>query len=200
MLTLAEAETADITDRSDFPPLVGRADALRAVLDNEQTMLPGQIDDRIKIRDDPVEVNHNDRPRTRSNLLFDVGRAERMRLVDIGENRQCTSLQHTGRRGDEGVRSADDLVPRPDTQRGKRGMQGGGSAVRGDGVVGAEVRGQLRLELPAEFTGPVVHPAGTERFHGPVDTLRREAGPGRERFVRDRSTTKDSEFRHHRPP
>ena len=183
VLALAEAEAADVADRTGGAALVDAAEALRAVFDDLQIVLLRDRHDRVHVGDDAVEVDHHDRLRALGDVPLDVGGIEGVVGGRVGEDRQRARLQHAEARRDEAVAGADHFVAGTDVQRRQSGVQRGGAVGNADRVLDADVLRPLFLELLAHVAGPVVDLAALEDVHDLVVAGGVELRPHRERAL-----------------
>lgn len=182
MLALAEAETPGIAQRSQFLAVILAAERLRAILDDGKSISPGEFEDRCHVAGDAEDMNDENRLGPGADEAFDSVRIDRMRSVDIREDRLRPRLQDRECGRDEGVRRTDDFVARPDSEGIERGMQRRCAVGRTDGVRASAVFREFDFELPAGTPGPVVDLARSEYFRNLLDGFRCELGSLRQWF------------------
>ena len=125
-----KAEGDGIALTADGSPLVTGGQCVGGVLDYSQAMGPGRRAQWVEVGGVTAVMHGQDRAGVRSDRRLDLARVdvERVRLdvYQYGSRAHVLDDVH-GRR--ERHRCRDDLVPRTDTQRLERGMQGGGAGI-----------------------------------------------------------------------
>ncbi len=164
----AVAETAEVLGREEAEhgggavianalPLVPRALRLRAVLDHDQLVLPGNLQDRVEVGRLAVQMHRDDGLRARRHLLRDFRRIEiEEALLEIAENYLRAGQADGFRRGNGRVDRRDDLIARADAET----LQGGKQTACGAGHAAdlrhALPRRHLLLERLDVFAADVV--------------------------------------------
>ena len=142
---------------------------LRRILDHDETVASGDLQDRIHVRRLSVEMDGNHRHRPGRDRRLELRRIQRKgNGIDIHEDRCSADVADRGGRRDEGERHCDDLVAGAHPRGEKRQVKRAGSRVHRDAVRRAAVVRELRLEaldLAPEHVGGVRQNAG----HGLLD-------------------------------
>ena len=180
-LVLAKREGRGIAEGTDRPPLVAGAVGLGAVLDDLQTVLPAQLQQRVDVAGPAGEVDGDDRLRPRGDQRTDrFGAQVLAHRIDIGDDRGGAAHDDAARRGDEGAGGGDHLVAGADAVAGEDQLQGDGAVGQGNGVPAVAMGGKFLLEFAPLGAGPVVDPVGEEDLFDGVGLFLGEGGPGGE--------------------
>jgi hypothetical protein len=146
-LVPVEGEGADAPDGSHAPPLVPRPVGLGGVLDDLQTMLGRHGEERVHVDRVAVEVDRDDCAGPRGQLPSRVHRVDAPRLwfgIDQHGDRP-READDVGRR-DEGQVRDQDLVARPDPERGEAEVKRGGAVRRRHRMTGLAEGREVALE------------------------------------------------------
>ncbi len=135
-------------------PVIPRADRLGGVLDHRDARLARQLQDRVHVGGEPVEMDRHNRARSRRN------RARHSRdlqiechRIDVHEDRRGADSVHRPGRREKRKRRHDDFRAGPDAKRHERNDQCVGARGHADGVTYFEPLGELafeRLDLGSE--------------------------------------------------
>ncbi len=138
-----EAEERAGPEGADRPPLVERAERVRAVLQHDQVVLPGDREQAIHVAREAVKMRRHDRPRlVRDHPLDGLGiHVERLRIHVREHDRQARDAREL-RHDPERQRGKDDLGSRRQVER----LQ---HVIEGD----APVRGRDRVRRPEPVPG-----------------------------------------------
>ena len=183
MLGLAEREAGNRSEGAGLLPLVFAAEALGAVFDDRKLVLLGDLENRIHIRDDAVEVDDDDRLGAFGDGRFDLLRIDEVVGADVDEHRKRARLQRAEGRGDERIGSADHFVAGADAERGERDMERGRSVGYADRVPDPEPLRPFGLEFHSDRAGPVVDLSGMKDVKHPLVRFLVELRPGGKPFV-----------------
>ena len=177
VLGMAEREAPDVAKRTDGPSPVFAAEALGAVLDDEDPPFPRKREKRTHVRDLSVQVDDDHRLRPRRQDLRDRLRVEKMVLADIREHHLRADAGGAGGGRAEGIGRHDHLVPRTDAARLKRQLERDRAVRDRQCAAHAEELRKGVLEGASVPARPVVDPPGAEDLEdGPVG-LAVERGP-----------------------
>ena len=143
-----EAETAKVAERTDFLPIDGCGGSLGAVFDHAQVMLLCDLHDDWHIGGHPQKVDDNDRLGVRCDLLFDILRVDGPALwVDIGKDQLDSGHAEGNGSGGKGVTGHNDFIAFFEPTKDRREAQGIRGVIHRKGMVGADVRFEIRFEL-----------------------------------------------------
>jgi hypothetical protein len=124
ILARKKRETAERTKAPDLVPVVGGADRLCRILDDECAGLHRGVDDRMQVGRLAKQVHRNNRLGPRRH-----GGRDRVRIdvegvgLYINQHRLRANTHYAPGTGKKGIRAGDDLVARPDAERHQRGEQ-----------------------------------------------------------------------------
>jgi len=104
-----------------------------------------------------------------------LGWAEEVVVADIGQQRAGAQVGAHLAAGGEGVGRHGDLVPGTDAEGLQRQVQGGGTAVEGQGVFGTDALGEGILQRVRPRAGG--QPAGAQHLDGGRDLALANGGP-----------------------
>lgn len=111
VLGVLEAEASEVADRSAFLSLVVREPGLTGVLDDRETVLPGDGHDRVHVARHPVDMHRHDGARAFRDSTLDGSRVHRQGgRIGVGKNRQRLVKKNRVVAGVERERRDDDLV------------------------------------------------------------------------------------------
>ncbi len=178
VLGLVEAHRRKVPDAAERTVLVVRRDALRRVLQNEETVPLRDLHDLVHGTADARVVNHEDglgllRDGRLDQVLVDVERVG----PDVHEDRHGTAQNHGIRGRHEGERRHDDLVARFELEQHGGHLHGGRAGVRQKGLAASDLALEPRIATLRERAVPAQMAAfyGFEQITGLV--------PGRQRPV-----------------
>src|ERR1700674_5772064 len=143
-----EAKDARVSERSHFAAVELRAKGFASILDDEELVTPGNLEDFVECRGTAEGVHHDDCTSAQGDGFFDPGRIEIQRLgIDVNEDRHGALVKKNIGDGDESKRRDDDFIAFGDAQSAYTEMEGAGSGIHGDGIRSAAVTGDGLLEL-----------------------------------------------------
>ena len=122
-LVILEREAATVAEGADELALIRRAAGLGTVLDDAQIMLLRDGHDGIHIARDAAHMDTDDALGCRGDLLFNVGRIDRQRFVDLGDDGDCFGADNGRAGGEEGIAGHDALVAGADAAGRQRRQQ-----------------------------------------------------------------------------
>src|SRR5215470_12317041 len=109
-----QTEAAHAAEPADPTPLVTRAGGLGRVLDNDEPVSGGQLEQRVEVHRMAEEVHEKNGSGSRCEPLLDLSRLEVVGSgIDIGKDRSSTLGQDRIGGGDAGERGGNHLVPGP---------------------------------------------------------------------------------------
>src|SRR6266511_3286140 len=113
LLVRIEREHRRVAVRPDGPPFVPRSERLARVLDERETVLAAELQQRIELARVAEDVDCDDRLRPLGDGSLDGGRIEVVRVwIDVREHRCGALVDRAVRRRDERERRRDHLVAR----------------------------------------------------------------------------------------
>jgi hypothetical protein len=193
VLDRMEAEDGRVAARADLDAPVDGAQRVRRVLDDPEAVPHRQRPQRGHVGRLAGEVHRDQRARGGRDPARDVGGVDAQRLgVDVGEDRARTAqLDDVGRRR-PGEGRHDDLVARPQPERGHGQVQARGRGVHGDRLAHAEPLAESGLE--ALDLRPARDPARAQRVDhlGDLVVLDRRAREGQWQLAPRGSTHRTS--------
>src|ERR1035441_5488439 len=131
VLRRVEAEAAVVGEPPGPEAVATPLDAVRGVFDEHKAAAVGETPERDHVGHEAVEVDGDDRLRTRRDRRRDGGGIDvRGRGIDVYENRRPARVYDRIRRGQKRHRRRDDLVQRADARREHGKMQGGRGVCR----------------------------------------------------------------------
>jgi hypothetical protein len=147
MLRGREAEAGDVREMADTPLVDGAAEGEAGILDDENPMRTGDLEDFRQIGGVAEEVDRQDGFRARGQGPLE-GRDihGQRRLVHVDEDRSRSDGMDCRRGRDIAVGNRDDLVTWTDAERLQRDPQGGRAGVHADHMRDAEPFRECALE------------------------------------------------------
>ena len=147
VLARLEREAARVRDGAHRLALVRRAVGLRRVLDDDEVVLPGDLQHLVEIAGVAVDVDGHEGPRARGEGRLDGAHVDVAVLrVDVDEHGDGADLHHREGGRHERVGGDDDFVALAHAQRRQRHREGARPAVGELGVRGAGEGGELALQ------------------------------------------------------
>lgn len=146
VLGLVERQGGQVADAAQLPPLVGGADGVGRILDDDEAVFFGNRHDGVHLAGDAAVVHRHDGAGTRGDRGGDAAFIDVERVVaDVNEDRD-PAAQHEGvRHGGEGEGRHDDFVAGPDAGEQCGHLERGGAGGREEGPVTAGQRLQPLL-------------------------------------------------------
>jgi len=190
-----EAEAAHVAvgpDRLAAP--LGQV-GLAGVLDDGEAPPVGERKDRVEVRGSACDVHRHDGAGARRDGGLDLLGVDLVRpRVAVDEDGQRMVQQHDVDRRDEGVGRNDYLVTGADLQRGECGVERGGAAVGGQGVLGTEPLRPLAFEGRDAVAAAPVPLARAQRFQQALLVVGFDERPVREGRLADGRTAEHGGF------
>ena len=194
MLGLAEAEAADIADGTDRAAVILAADGLRAVLNDVEVVLAGNLHDAAHIAYNAVEMHDNDALGALSDLALNVIWVDGGAFVNVTEDRNRARLHNGERRSNERIGGNNHFVARADAQRCDADMQRGSAVRAGNCHFGAAPLCEFFFEFHALMASPVANSAGVKRLGNLCLGLGIKLRPAGEAQLRNAGTIHDNFF------
>ena len=141
-----EGVGAQLPDRAEAAAVVGAAEGLGRVLQEQQVVLLGDGSQAVQVAGIADHVHRQDGPRVRGDARFHVGRVQGQAVVHLGQHGNRVVEDDRGHGSDEGVAGNDDLVAGPQPRRRHGRDQGGGSGGNGQRVLDPELPLHLLLQ------------------------------------------------------
>ncbi len=145
-----KAEASDVAKRAGAASFVCGADRLRRILDDRQISPARKLQNRVHIRGEAVQVDHDDGTGARSRAAFQLRGVYVVGIgVNIGENRVGAERADGAAGGDKGEGRQNDLVASRDTASTQCEHQSVGARTDADSVRhAAEARDFLLESFP----------------------------------------------------
>jgi len=170
VLEVVEAEGAGMADGAELPALVGAADALAGVLDDDEVAPGRDGHDRVHVAGRTPHVDRDDGAGARADRLLDRLRIDGDALVDVDDHRDGAHRQHRRRRRHVGVGRHQHLVAGSEPDADHRRRQAEGAAGGQREVAGPQPVGVAPLEALALAVGAVAEQgAGADHLGDGVD-------------------------------
>ena len=147
VLARVETEAGHVAHTADAPALVLCSVGLATVLDHHQTVLLGDLENRVHVGRLAIQVYWDDRLRLVGDRRLQCRHVQRERLrIDVDEDRRGAGVVD-GRRGrDERERHGDDFIAPADTGRKQGEVQRARSRIHADALLRLTVVRELVLE------------------------------------------------------
>ena len=124
MLVGVKTEGAEIAEAAAGPATVGLADSLGGVLDQLEAVARDQVQHRVYVHRQPVDMHHHDGLGVRGDLGFDLGDVHVPgQGVGVHQDGGSAGTDDLVDAGNDGEGGQNHLIARPDTQRFDRRIQ-----------------------------------------------------------------------------
>src|SRR6516165_6991948 len=148
LLVGVEADGGDVAQRTYQPPCVALAMLFGGILDDEQIMSTRQLDHRVHVDRQTVNMNDHNGLGTACNLTGDQRGVHVPRIVPAVDDNREGARAYDGRgAGDDCKARKNDLVTGPDAQRRERQFNGYASVTHRDTVRAAHQLGEPGFEF-----------------------------------------------------
>src|SRR5438105_7049346 len=139
---------------------IGSALSLRAILNQEQISLPGELHDGLHVAGVSAQVNDKDRAALRSQNCPDRIHGDVLSVaVHVRKHWNRAPHGNAARRSTESTAAGDDLIPRSNANRTQCQFEGDGSIRHRNRVLRAASIGKFPLKGFSLLSGAVVHVA-----------------------------------------
>ena len=143
-----EGKTANMPQTARLFPSVHAPDGLGAVLHNAQAVPGGYGRDLLHAAGRAEDVHRQNCASSGGDLFLDLfGVKGVVLLANVGKYRYCADRGHRLRSGEKGKGRRNDLVPRSDAAGAQRQNQRLRSVAAPEGVLHAQITGNLRFKL-----------------------------------------------------